>query len=237
MMSSKLDDLRRRVLQNPPPEGIAEPPVEAVVSFKTRDSDTSNAEPKDIEPRVIKAAERAPANADTETSKREEAATAVRAQARQGTPSVKGDADRRQLSDAVAKVFEDTKSFEVRLYELRRILDQIEKDGGSADELFAPLRSLHVQLSQLAQSLGPMRAVQAQLAQLAETFEPIKALHDQLAEVGNSFQDHLAQLVRALDLAKNFRDRILRLAHTFDQAEGLQAEFSELYSAIRAARG
>jgi hypothetical protein len=119
MMSSKLDDLRRRVLQHPPQEGIAEPPVEAALSFETRDSDASNAEPNDIEPRVMKAPERAPANADTETSKRAEAATAVRAQARQGTSSVKGDAGR-QLSDAVAKVFEDTKSFEVRLYRAPR---------------------------------------------------------------------------------------------------------------------
>ena len=184
----------------------------------------------------MKAAEPAPVNGDdTETSKREDAATAVRAQAQQGTSPVKGDANRRQLADAVAKVFEDTKSFEVRLYELRQMLDQIEKVGGSADELFAPLRSLHLQLSQLAQSLAPMRAVQAQLAQLAQTFEPIKSLHDQLAQVGDSFQDHLAQLVRALDLAKKFRDRILQLAHTFDQAEELQALFSELHTAIRAA--
>jgi len=184
----------------------------------------------------MKAAEPAPVNGDdTETSKREYAATALRAQAQQGTSPVKGDANRRQLADAVAKVFEDTKSFEVRLYELRQMLDQIEKVGGSADELFAPLRSLHLQLSQLAQSLAPMRAVQAQLAQLAQTFEPIKSLHDQLAQVGDSFQDHLAQLVRALDLAKKFRDRILQLAHTFDQAEELQALFSELHTAIRAA--
>ena len=69
----------------------------------------------------MKAVERAPVNGDdAETSKREAAATAVRAQ--QGTSSVKGDADRRQLADAVAKVFEDTKSFEVRLYELRQML-------------------------------------------------------------------------------------------------------------------
>jgi len=38
-MSSKLDDLRRRVLQHPPPEGIAEPPADAAVSFKAHDSD------------------------------------------------------------------------------------------------------------------------------------------------------------------------------------------------------
>ena len=55
-MSSKLDDLRRRALQHPPPEGIAEPPAEAAVSFKTHNSDASNAEPKGIESLVTKGA-------------------------------------------------------------------------------------------------------------------------------------------------------------------------------------
>jgi len=55
-MNSKLDDLRRRLLQQLPPKGIAEPAAEAAVSSKTGDSDASNGEPKSIESLVMKAA-------------------------------------------------------------------------------------------------------------------------------------------------------------------------------------
>jgi len=207
-MSERLDLLRKRLLQQAPPQDIAEPAADGAVSSKMYDYDAlSNGEQNRAEPQLL-------------------------SQARHGNSSVNGGVAQYQLADAVAKVFEETKNFEIRLDELRRAFDQVEKLTGSADKLFAPLRSFHPLLSGLAESFAPVRAFQRQLAKMAETFEPMRGLHDQLAQVADSFQDQLAPLVRALALAKGFRDSILRLAQTFDPAEELHAEFSELHAAF-----
>jgi ABC-type transporter Mla subunit MlaD len=237
-MSLKLDELRKRLLQQQSQDGKAGPSADTPASSRVVDS-IRTVEPKEseltaAEPPAAKLPEISSANgANLETApKREENATSM--PVRQSAPSMKSNVTQDQLADAVAKVFEETRNFESRLDELRRMFSLVEQVGGSAEELFGPLRAFHGQLSQLARSFEPMRAFQTQLAQMAETFEPMKVLHDQLAQVADSFKEHLEQLVRALDPAKEFRERILRLAAIFDQANELQGQFRDLYSAFNA---
>jgi len=235
-MSLKLDELRKRLLQQQPQDTNAGPSADTPASSRVVEA-VRTVEPKEIE---LKAAEPSPAKiveisstngANLENAPQREENTG-RIPIRQSAPSMKDSVNQDQLAEAVAKVFEETKNFESRLDELGRMFSLIEQVGGSAEELFGPLRSFHGQLSQLARSFEPMRAFQAQLAQMAEVFEPMKVLHDQLSQVADSFKDHLEQLVRALDPAKEFRERILRLASIFDQASELQAQFRDLYSAF-----
>jgi ABC-type transporter Mla subunit MlaD len=240
-MSLKLDELRKRLLQQHSQGGNAVPSVDTPASSRVVDSGTT-VEPKQSEltvadpsaPKLLEISSTNGANLETAPT-REESATSM--PARQSTPSMKSNVTQDQLADAVAKVFEETRNFESRLDELRRMFSLVEQVGGSAEELFGPLRTFHGQLSQLARSFEPMRAFQTQLAQMAETFEPMKVLHDQLAQVADSFKEHLEQLVRALDPAKEFRERILRLAAIFDQASELQGQFRDLYSAFNASGG
>jgi hypothetical protein len=247
-MSLKLDELRKRLLQQSNPEPNAGPAADTPASVRLsetgRTSEIKDAEERPVEPSGPTIVEvSAPkmfetlspnGNSAAAAPRREEVPAPAPMPVRQNAQPMKGSVSGDELADAVAKVFEETKNFQGRLDEVGRMFSLVEQVGGSAEELFGPLRAFHSQLSQLAHSFGPMRAFQAQLAQMAETFEPMRVLHDQLAQVADSFKEHLGQLVRALDPAKEFRERILRLAATFDQAGELQDQFRELYSAFNA---
>ena len=152
-------------------------------------------------------------------------------------PAGTGMQSSKEMEDAVAKVFEQTKAFQQRFADLTRSFDQVERMASSAARAFAPLRAFYQQLQQLAQSFEPMRSFQTQLAQMAESFEPMKALREQMSQLGDSFQEHLGELVQSLEPAKHFRERLDQLAIAFDQASELQEGFSELQTAFTVTAG
>jgi hypothetical protein len=133
-----------------------------------------------------------------------------------------------QLSEAVAKVFEQTEAFQSRLKELHAMFEPIEQVGKAAADSFAPLSAFRDQLAQLGRSFEPMKAFQAQLADLAQTFEPMRALQDQLSQIADSFQLEIAQLANALEPAKLFREKIADLAKAFDPVGELDEGFRAL---------
>jgi methyl-accepting chemotaxis protein len=133
-----------------------------------------------------------------------------------------------QLSEAVAKVFEQAETFQSRLKELDAMFEPIERVGKAAADSFASLSAFRDQLAQLGRSFEPMKAFQAQLADLAQTFEPMRALQDQLSQIADSFQLEIAQLANALEPAKLFRQKIIDLAKAFDPVGELDEGFRAL---------
>jgi hypothetical protein len=140
-----------------------------------------------------------------------------------------------QLAQAVAKVFEQTKTFQEKFAELTRMFEPIEQLGEAAARSFEPLRTFEGQLVQLAHSFEPMRAFQLQLAELAQTFEPMKGLQQQLAQLSEAFQLHLNRLAGSLEPAKEFQLELLKLARAFDPVADLQAQFSRLVDTFKGA--
>jgi hypothetical protein len=138
-----------------------------------------------------------------------------------------------QLAQAVAKVFEQTKTFQERFAELNQMFEPIEKVGQAAARSFEPLKSFEGQLVQLARSFEPMRAFQLQLAQLAQTFEPMKGLQQQLAQLSEAFQLHLGRLTKSLDPAKEFQAELIKLARAFDPVADLQQQFGQLVETFK----
>lgn len=149
-------------------------------------------------------------------------------QTRPRGPATRLSADEHQLSEAVAKVFEQTEAFQSRLKELRAMFEPIERVGKAAADSFAPLSAFRDQLAQLGRAFEPMKALQAQLADLAHTFEPMRALQDQLSQIADSFQLEIAQLANALEPAKLFRKKIADLAKAFDPVGELDEGFRAL---------
>jgi hypothetical protein len=141
-----------------------------------------------------------------------------------------------QLAQAVAKVFEQTQTFQDKFAELTRMFGPIERIGQAAARSLEPLRGFEQQLVQLAHSFEPMRAFRIQLAQLAQTFEPMKGLHEQFAQFSEAFQIHLDRLAGSLQPAKEFQLELLELARAFDPVADLQAEFTRLADTFRATR-
>ena len=133
-----------------------------------------------------------------------------------------------QLAQAVAKVFEQTQTFQDKFAELTRMFGPIERIGQAAARSLEPLRGFEQQLVQLAHSFEPMRAFRIQLAQLAQTFEPMKGLQEQLAQLSQAFQIHLHCLAGSLQPARQFQLELLKLARVFDSVADLQAQFTQL---------
>jgi len=232
-MNLELEDLRKRLFEQPVSQAIAAP-IPGTVSSKFNNSHRSSGiqEPQWVEPLMLKAGERASA-IDAESAREED--DLAPSLTRQASPAANRDTIQSDLGSGIAQLFGETKHFQLRIDDLHQKLSQLERTYASGDELFAPLRVFHTRLSQFAQSFAAMRTFQFRLAQMAETFEPMKVLHNGLAEVADSFEDHLARLVLSLDPVRGFGERLRQLALTFDQAGQLQAEFLELHSAFRAA--
>jgi hypothetical protein len=252
-MSIKLDELRKRLLQaqsegGPSALALPAPAASATEADPTLDPKASErtlskpdlkaVEPsRPVESVVVKTVELSQIKDRERTAapRREEpplAAGGTRP-AVSPLPKVDGSTSQNELAESVAKLFEQTKTFQARFDELAQAVDMIERMTDSAARLFGPLRAFHSQLSQLAVSFESMRAFQGQLAKLGKTFEPMRLLHDQLARLSDGVQFHVAELVKSLDPAKDFRDRITALARSMEQASELQAGFRELYSAFR----
>lgn len=177
-MSLKLDQLRKRLLQQGPPSeqnqhddqelrAKTDSPHEAVAETPASASEEVAAPPPASEPAPEPEPQILPP-APPRQARPREAATRL-------------SADDHQLSEAVAKVFEQTEAFQSRLKELGAMFEPIERVGKAAADSFAPLGTFRDQLAKLGQSFEPMKAFQAQLADLAQTFEPMRALQDQLS--------------------------------------------------------
>ncbi len=162
---------------------------------------------------------------------------AERAGAISGSGENPMDADNQyQVAQAVAKVFEQIKSFEERFSELTRTFEPVDRLGQAAAKSFVPLAAFRDQLARLARMFAPMRAFQTQLTELAQSFEAMRGLQYQLALLSDAFEVNLGQVVRSLQPAIEFRSLLLKLAGTFDPAADLQASFAELAQAFRSDR-
>lgn len=222
-MSLKLDELRKRLLQqeqpsdqNHPddqqPQGLTYSPREAVPPAPT--------------PKEIAAPPIAPESAPQPEQQIPPTVTPHPSRPREAAPPPSVGAP--QISEAVARVFEQTEAFQSRLNELRAMFEPIERVAKAAADSFDPLSAFRDQLAQLGRSFEPMKAFQAQLADLAQTFEPMRALQDQLSQIADSFQLEIAQLAKALEPAKLFRQKIVDLAKAFDPVGGLDEGFRAL---------
>jgi hypothetical protein len=230
-MSLKLEELRKRLLQQPHDDSDAQPATEAAEAQTKPDLRAvevlKTVEIGDIKERpltsVLKRDDSAPAAPALQSVRPNLAAL----------PKIEGSGAPNQMAESVARLFEQTKTFQVRFDEIAQTVDLIDRMGDSANRVFGPLRTFHTQLTELAASFESMRAFKSQLAQIGKTFEPMRLLSDQLTQISDAIQAHIAHLVKSLDPAKDLRERILTLAHSLEQAGELQNSFSLLYTAFR----
>src|SRR6266851_395447 len=227
-MSVKLDELRKRLLQGQPSEQNQSDDQQ--LRAKT-DSPRDEAVPPAPTPKEIAAPPIAPESAPQPEPQIPPPVTPRPARPREAAPPASVGAP--QISQAVAKVFEQTEAFQSRLKELRATFEPIERVGKAAADSFAPLSAFRDQLAQLGRSFEPMKAFQAQLADLAQTFEPMRALQDQLSQIGDLFQLEIAQLANALEPAKLFREKITELARAFDPVGELDEGFRALRNSFQ----
>lgn len=223
-MNLKLDELRKLLLQPEPPmirvqERRGGSPI-TTPSDRLSGSDSSGSggdEPKNS------AVERGAVVANSLTS-----------EVLQYVADNSGDAKSQyQLAQAVAKVFEPTKTFQESLTRLTKTFEQVDILGQSASRALAPMKAFAEQVAQIAQNFGPMKAFQDQLAQLATNFEPMKGLHEQLAQIGQAFTAHLVELSRTLEPAKKLQSKVTELARSLESVSEMQEQFDRLAESFK----
>jgi DNA repair exonuclease SbcCD ATPase subunit len=223
-MSLKLDELRKRLLQEQPSDpNQSDDQSPRVLTYPTRHE---AAAPASVGEEIASAPPPAPVSAATPERQIQPPPTPHQGRPRGAATPMS--ASEPQLSEAVAKVFEQTEGLQSRLKELQAMFEPIERVGQAVAESFAPLSAFRDQLAQLGRTFEPMKAFQTQLADLAQTFEPMRALQDQLSQIANSFQLEIAQLANALEPAKLFREKIADLAKAFDPVGELDEGFRAL---------
>src|SRR5713101_5284420 len=164
-MSLKLDELRRRLLQQEQPSEQNQPDDQQpqVLTYSPR----REAVPPAPTPKEIAAPPLAPVPAPQPEQQIPPPVTPRPARPREAAPPASVGAP--QISEAVARVFEQTGAFQRRLKELGAMFEPIERVGKAAADSFASLNTFHDQLAKLGRSFEPMKAFQAQLADLAQT--------------------------------------------------------------------
>jgi len=136
-----------------------------------------------------------------------------------------------ELAKAVAKVFDQTRSFEESLAGLRNMLDPMQQAGATLANSIEPLRSLESQIQDLAGSFDSMRTFQSQLSQLADSFAPMRCLEQQVAQFSDAFAVHLQRLSRSLDSARIFKAELTRLIQSLEPVEEMHGRFTNLIAA------
>lgn len=149
-----------------------------------------------------------------------------------GYHSTGGSTGIKPMAEAVARIFDQTKTFKPRFDELGEAIDQIERLGEATARTFAPLKAFQSHLVYLVASLDSIRQFQTNLEQLVRTFSPAQSLYDELGTLTDSFQLELDNFVGSLQPAKEFRDRILVLARSLDQANEMLDELHELQASF-----
>jgi len=248
----RLNDLRKRLLQQSGAESAATPVVRARDLAASTQTRNDSPEAIDPEPRIY-SVRRLLQNFSPEMEPVEEPASPAPATAENGSAAAphsrphadaaahpeslpaaildyvaKSESSEYQLFQAVSKVFEETRTLQDRLAKLPLEYEPVERLARSIAALFGPLEAFQDQVTQLARAFEPMKAIQLQVAQLAQNFAPVRALEQQLENLASAFQIHLGMLVRALDPAVELQARAAKLAIQLAPAQSLQNEFTRL---------
>lgn len=240
-MNLKLEELRKRLL-DPLPGSV---PASSVYRHSSSELYPEQAQPAEEIPLSAAERESAPRQVSAPTSpipmaaqEKPSVTTAVLDYVQQTVAGAEEEAmdanGQYQLAQAVAKVFEQTRTSQERFAELERMFEPIEQAGAAAARAIESLTTFERQLAQLAGSFEPMRAFQAQLAQLAQSFEPMRVLQRQLAQLSEAFQLHLGMLAKSLDPAREFQARLLKVTRAFDSVEDLRQRFTSLMETFKA---
>ncbi len=138
------------------------------------------------------------------------------------------------MADAVAKIFDQTRTFKPAFDDLAGAIDVLDRLGETTARSFGPLQAFQAHLVYLVACFEPVQTFQESLRQLAQNFAPARPLHDEMARLTESLQTEIATLTRMLEPAKDFRERILGLARSFNQVNELLEELAELQAALTA---
>ena len=187
-MKPKLEELRKRLM-----------PSDATGSSDDIFTRSSQSAPADRSKQpAIKAAEAAEWNSDAEGPRPAEPVTQQRLDNEDGQAAVDITKSVDQRAQIVATLFEPARRYRERL-----------------SSSFESIRTLHVDLGALAQSV-----------------EPLGALHNQVIDFLNAIQTQLGEMAKSLEAAKALRLQLSELVQALDAGSELQSQTYELSKAL-----
>ena len=95
--------------------------------------------------------------------------------------------------------------------------------------LFEPARRYRERLSTSFESI---RTLHVELGALAQSVQPLGALHDQVIDFLNAIQTQLTEMAKSLEAAKALRLQLSELVQALDAGSELQSQTYELSKAL-----
>ncbi len=198
-MSLKLDELRKRLLQQEQPSEQNQPDDQPqVLTYSPRREAVLPAPGR----KEIAAPPIAPESAPQPEQQLPPPVTPLPARPREAAPPASVGAP--QISEAVARVFEQTEAFQTRLRELRA--------------MFEPMKAFQAQLADLAQTFEPVGALQDQLSQIADSFQLEIAQLANALEPAKLFREKIADLAKAFDPVGELDEGFRALRNSFQSS-------------------
>jgi hypothetical protein len=133
-----------------------------------------------------------------------------------------------QLVPAIDKFFEPARQCQQRFNEITQSCEVINQLARSTLELCQPLRNFGDRLRKLSKAFFSIRTFREELNTLAESFEPIGILNEQIVQLEGAIQAQIAEVAITLESAKTLRARIAELEQSVDSVSELETQFLEL---------
>lgn len=133
-----------------------------------------------------------------------------------------------QLVPAIDKLFEPARQYQQRLNEIAQSCEIINQLARSTLELCQPLQNFGDRLRKLSKAFFSMRTFREDLNTLAESFEPIGTLNKQIVQLERAIQAQIAEVAVTLESAKTVRSRIAELEQSVDLVSELETQFLEV---------
>jgi hypothetical protein len=186
-MNPKLEELRKRLM-----------PSEATASSDAIFTRSSQSAPAERSKQAISPADAAEWNSDAQGPPPAEPVAHQKLDNEDGQAAVDTTNSMDQHAEIVATLFEPARRYRERL-----------------SSSFESIRTLHVDLGALAQSV-----------------EPLGALHDQVIDFLNAIQTQLGEMAKSLEAAKALRMQLSELVQALDAGSELQSQTYELSEAL-----
>jgi len=255
MMSLKLEDLRRRLLQS----GSVDPAPSSTIKSGRQ---VSSALPmfvqqlvdEDAREKIVLTSEEHPtARSSSEVvplsepivlEKDDEAVAAAAGTNPKAPAAATEKANGRtdfstanQLGPAIDKLFEPARQCQQRLNEITESCEVINQLARSTLELCQPLRNFGDRLRKLSKAFFSIRTFRDELNTLGESFEPIGILNKQIVQLEGAIQAQIAEVAITLESTKALRARIAELEQSVDSVSELETQFLELSRCFGARSG
>ena len=134
------------------------------------------------------------------------------------------------FTEAILKIFDPLKRFEVQVSEIAKVAEPLERVLNQTARTLDEIKKFHTEMERLAKAYDGIRTFQAAL-----NADGARELRHQFDGIEKIFFENLSAVAALLEPAREFQGRIGELAKIFDGLKPLQDQFTKLANNFKTA--